>query len=181
MLPKHRSSDLVVQEVGDETVVYDLISNRVVCLNRTSSVIWKYCTGARTSQEVALAATAALGSDVSVDVVHFALQQLGNEALLEDELPKMHFAGMSRREVIRRIGLTTAIAIPLVSSVTAPEAIHAQSACIPVSGGCTCTTPSSMRLGQPCASGVAMACANPACICVYASNGNGNPTGNCIP
>jgi len=77
-----------------------------------------------------------------VRVVWLALDQLrGSYLLEEDETNEKTFwplalsgiGNMSRREAIRRIGLGTAIALPLVISITAPTPAEAAVSC-----GATC-------------------------------------------
>ena len=43
--PKARSSELVIQTVGNETLVYDLNSNEAHCLNETAALVWSKCNG----------------------------------------------------------------------------------------------------------------------------------------
>ena len=43
MRPKSRTDNLVVQEMNDEVLVYDLDSNKAVCLNETAAIVWKSC------------------------------------------------------------------------------------------------------------------------------------------
>jgi hypothetical protein len=65
---------------------------------------------------------------VPEEVVWLALDQLKKENLLENggEIPTK-FSGMSRREVIRKVGLATAIALPVIAGLVAPTAAQAQS------------------------------------------------------
>ena len=63
---------------------------------------------------------------MSEDLVWFALNQLEKEKLLNEEKEIVNkFEGLSRREVIKKIGLTSMIALPIVASLVAPSAIHA--------------------------------------------------------
>ena len=39
--PVARKSGLVVQEMPDEVLVYDLNSNKAHCLNQTAASVWK--------------------------------------------------------------------------------------------------------------------------------------------
>ena len=66
--------------------------------------------------------------------MHLALHDLGLAHLLESPGPAK---GLTRRELIRRLGAAAAIALPLVSTVAAPTAAEAQS-CIP-QGAFTCS------------------------------------------
>ena len=55
LMPRARQDELVVEELPDETLVYDLKRHKAHCLNRTSALVWQHCDG-RTS----VAAVAAL-------------------------------------------------------------------------------------------------------------------------
>ena len=52
--PVARKRELVVQESGEETLVYDLVSNRASCLNQTSALVWKHCDGSKTIGDIAI-------------------------------------------------------------------------------------------------------------------------------
>jgi len=47
-LPQARSEDLVIQDIGDEVLVYDLTRHKAHCLNRTAALVWRKCDGTRT-------------------------------------------------------------------------------------------------------------------------------------
>ncbi|REJ77806.1 MAG: PqqD family protein [Acidobacteria bacterium] len=178
MLPIYRKNDLVVQDMGDETFVYDLLTNRAICLNKMSSFVWKNCDGSLSAEGLASIASDKFGEKVTSELVELALDQLLKEDLIEYDDPASVFEGLSRREIIKKVGLTTMAALPIVTAITAPAAAAAQSVCVPVSGGCTCTEGSNGRMGQQCVE--AMACANGACRCVWANNGMNNTAGDCI-
>ena len=40
-----RHDELVVQELPDEVMVYDLKSHKAHCLNKTAAFIWNHCDG----------------------------------------------------------------------------------------------------------------------------------------
>ncbi|QQS41201.1 MAG: PqqD family protein [Acidobacteriota bacterium] len=174
MFPIHRKNDLVVQEIGDETFAYDLITNRAICLNKMCSFIWKNCDGRNSQREIAELASREFDEEVSIGLVELALEQLSEERLIENQRSSGIFDGLSRREILRKVGLTTMAALPIVTAITAPSAVSAQSACVPVSNGCTCTM--SGMMGQECVE--AVPCANPICRCVWRNNGNAD--GDCV-
>lgn len=163
--------------MGEETFAYDLITNRAICLNRMSSLIWKHCDGNNSVSAIAGIASKELGENVSVELVELALDQLSKEGLLEDHVSPGTFEGMSRREILRKVGLTTMAALPIVTAITAPSAAAAQSACVP-GGSCTCSTSSGGMQGQVCVPSAGMGCANPICRCTWENNGNA--MGTCI-
>ncbi len=183
MLPLARKVNIVVQESGSDLLVYDLDTNRAICLNNTSSLIWKKCDGTKSPWEIGNELQRDLGVDVTEDLIWFALEQLQNEHLLEsDDDFAARYAGLSRREVIRRIGLASVVALPIISSLVAPAAINAASiACVPLPLGCVCstTTSASRPPGTTCTANPGSACANRSCRCVQAGP-NGTSPGNCV-
>lgn len=160
MTPNARKDNLIVQELADELLVYDLKKHKAICLNKTSAMIWLNCDGNSSVTEIAKSVETKLGKPVSDEIVLFALDQLNKSDLLEFQADYSNsFEGLSRREIIKKVGLATAIALPIVSSLTAPMAIHAQScppagtgmADIPAGSGCPCLQP------QDCSGGSCMA------------------------
>lgn len=130
-LPKARTREIVVQEIENETLIYDLKTNQVLCLNQTSAMVWKYCSGKNSIAEIADKLSFELKTIVSEEVVEFAIEQLKKEKLIENESEIItNISFLSRREAIRRIGLTSAVMLPIISSVTAPTALQAQSVCL---------------------------------------------------
>ncbi|MEK6299796.1 MAG: PqqD family protein [Acidobacteriota bacterium] len=136
--PKARQEGLVVQQLEDEVLVYDNERFKAHCLNRTAALVWQHCNGKKTIQDIALALEKEAGSPVGEEVVWLALGQLGKSRLLTERvMPAAGKAGISRREVIRRVGIATAVALPVVTSIVAPKAAQAAN-CLP--SGSTCTT-----------------------------------------
>ncbi len=137
MKPIARKDDLVIQEVGGEILVYDLRTNKAICLNQTSALVWQNCDGKKDALEIAKDIEKELGSNVSEDFVWFAVNQLEKENLLNKEDKFVNkFEGLNRREVIKKIGLTSLVALPVVAAMVAPMSIHAQS-CTAMGGMCT--------------------------------------------
>ncbi|MGI9056304.1 MAG: PqqD family protein [Pyrinomonadaceae bacterium] len=137
MKPIARKDDLVIQEVGGEILVYDLRTNKAICLNQTSALVWQNCDGKKDAMEIAKNIEKELGSNVSEDFVWFAVNQLEKEDLLLEGQGKLEekYSGLSRREVIKKIGLTSMVALPIIASLTAPTAAFAQS-CVQNAPGC---------------------------------------------
>jgi hypothetical protein len=69
----------------------------------------------------------------SDDLIHFTLDELRRRDLLAETAAPEYFAGLSRREVLKRIGLTSVAALPVIASIVAPNAAHAASNCPPAS------------------------------------------------
>lgn len=126
--PQARLADLVVQELGGEILIYDLRTNQAFCLNETSALVWQDCDGSKTVAGIAEDLSQKTRSKVGEDFIWLALDGLKKNNLIENETDFAHdFAGLSRREAIRKIGLASLVALPLVASLTAPTAVQAQS------------------------------------------------------
>jgi len=143
-----RSEQLVVQELPDEVLVYDLTRHKAHCLNKTSAFIWSHCDGKTSASEIAEIMQKEWNTPVKEDTVWFALDKLGKADLLQQRvvLPKAQ-AGMSRRSAIRRLGFG-ALLVPVVMTIVSPTAQAGASvppACTvcnrKTTGGCdpTCT------------------------------------------
>src|SRR3712207_3552152 len=103
--PASRKRDIVVQEFNKEILIYDLTLNKAFSLNETSSLVWQACDGNKTVSEISQQISRQLKSLVSEDVVWLALDQLKKDNLLEeDSVESTPFEGLSRREVIRKVG-----------------------------------------------------------------------------
>lgn len=126
--PRSRRDNIVVQEVDGETLIYDLESNKALCLNHTSAIVWQACDGKRTIAEINDLLGKQLKVQTNEDVVWLALDQLSKAKLVDPRVDLgTKFQNLSRREVIRKIGIGSMIALPMVASLVAPTAIHAQS------------------------------------------------------
>ncbi len=66
------------------------------------------------------------------------------------------------------------IALPIIATLVAPKAVHANSACV-AGGTCTCTAPGVN--GQICPA--ATPCMDTNCQCSHANGGN--TAGTCVP
>jgi hypothetical protein len=146
--PTARKSGLVIQEVPDEILIFDVESNKAHCLNLTAATVWKSCDGKTSIQEIASILEKQSGKDVSDDLVWLAIDQLNETSLLESKVtPK--FVGQSRREVIKKIGLASMIAIPIVASLVAPRSAMANVSC-ECFADLDCTLPAFASCGSTC-------------------------------
>jgi hypothetical protein len=135
--PLSRRENLVVQEYGSEILIYDLTNNKAFSLNDSSALIWHACDGKHTVSEISAQISNKLNSPVNEDFVQLALEQLKKDNLLENSSEvSINFGGLSRREVIRKVGFATLVALPIVSSLIAPTAVNAQS--VACTGACQC-------------------------------------------
>ncbi|MBA2379201.1 MAG: hypothetical protein H0V76_06475 [Blastocatellia bacterium] len=147
-IPAARNVELVIQELEDELLLYDLVHNKAFCLNSTSREVWGYCDGTRSAEDIAQL----IGDQ---DVVWLALNELRSNHLLTNDLPSGKVLnGISRREAIKRIGLGSAAALPVILSMAAPTAAQTQSICGKQCGNDTACN----SIGSVCPSCVGMLC-----------------------
>jgi hypothetical protein len=147
LAPQARSAGLVVEELSDEVLVYDLERDRAHCLNLTAANVWKLCDGKSSPAEIATRLGVKLEPVEAQEVVWTALDQLGRAGLLDKKITRPS-AAISRRDVIKRLAVAAAITVPVVTSVVAPTATHAAT-CRP--SGDTCGS------SAQCCSGVCSA------------------------
>ena len=128
VIPHAREEGLVVEELPNELLVYDLDRHKAHCLNHTAALVWKNCDGQTPVQDLALALRDELGTPVEEEVVWFALDQLNRARLLREPVRRpAGRPGVKRRELIKRAGLAAALSIPIVTSLLAPTAFAALS------------------------------------------------------
>lgn len=149
LLPKARTQNIVTQELEAEILIYDLEINKAFCLNSTAAMVWKHCHGKSTFAEVIDDFNENFKQRITEDFVWLTLESLKKENLLMngDEV-KPRFNGMSRREVVRKVGLASMVALPLISSIVAPSAVQAQSGNPPSPPPLVCTPGLCMNLAD---------------------------------
>jgi len=137
LIPEARRVGLVVQELSGEVLVYDRERNKAHCLNSTAARVWGYCDGKTSVAQIARAIEGEINAPVDEDVIWLGVEQLSKTHLLQEgaKIPE-HKSGLSRREVMRRIGLAAAVALPVVTSIIAPSAAQAAN-CLPSGSACT--------------------------------------------
>ena len=131
LVPKARHNDLVIHQLEDEVLVYDLERYQAHCLNRTAALIWQHCDGKQTVRGLARLLV------TDEEVVWLGLCQLDKFHLLQEQMaPSPGPARISRRELGRRLGAVAALSLPLIVSVVAPTAAQAASAGLPDGAPC---------------------------------------------
>lgn len=136
--PHARKEGLVVRELPDEVLVYDLERDKAHCLNQTAALVWKHCDGETSVPEITRLLEKDLKAPVDEKLVWFALDQLSKDHLLEDGIvpPAAMLGGMSRRQMVRTLGLAAVVAVPLVTSIIAPTPAQAAT-CLASGQACT--------------------------------------------
>jgi len=118
-LPKARTERLIVQDLPDETLVYDNDNHEAHCLNASAAAVWKSCDGSRTVGEIATRVAPAAPREVAEQVVEATLDQLAERRLLVRGGRRER--GVSRREVLQRL-VAVGIAAPIIESIVSPAA-----------------------------------------------------------
>jgi len=142
MLPLRREADLLVEELADETVVYDRARNKAHCLNRSAALVWRHCDGRTTVAEMAAILHAELDLPADAAVVRLALDRLAGCHLLQDT-SRTDEVRASRRDLIRKFGVA-AVALPVVMTILAPNAATAGS------GTTSALCQTCVGMGLPC-------------------------------
>jgi hypothetical protein len=145
--PKARQDRLLVQQLDGETLVYDERTHRAHCLDARAGRVWSLCDGTRSVAEIAQAYGEGAQGEA---VVSWTVAELAKARLLDDS-PSTEREALSRRAMVKRVGLA---AIPIILAVTAPRARAAVSSCASV--GQPCTT-------KPCCPG--LTCSPSTLIC----------------
>ena len=155
--PLARSQDLIVEEVGDEVLVYDSNADTAHCLSPDAASVWRRCDGKTPIDGL----TAQV--DLSAERVESALSELERCELLEQPATP---AGHTRRDLTLKVARISAAAAatPLIISVAAPTPAQAATRAfcaqfssgncgMETSGGCSgsvgccCCTPTLVRQG----------------------------------
>ena len=153
--PIARKAGLVIQELPDEVLVYDLDRDRAHCLNQTAAFVWQRCDGRNTVAQIARTLGQQFDCSVDETIIWLALDQLERSHLLEQQLaPPPALAGMNRRAMVRALGLAAVVAIPVVTSIVAPTPAQAGSPCSNQGGSCTTSADCCPGFGLTCQIGV---------------------------
>lgn len=172
MAPRARDDRLVVQELADEVLVYDLSRHKAHCLNRTAAFIWRHCDGRTNVTEMAKLLRKEVKFPVDEGVVWFALDRLGRAHLLRERVtPPTGARRLSRREVMRKSALVggLSVLVPAVMSILAPTVAQAVSPCADATcekGGATPANNCNGCKGGKCKAGGTCVVAGGKCDCV---------------
>jgi hypothetical protein len=126
MRPDARQERLLIEEVGDELVVYDEQRHRAHRLNRAAALVWRSCDGRKTVADLKEILQSELNPAVDETLVWKALDRLGKANLLQEAVRPP--AGMTRRQALGKFGQTAALAllVPTITSITAPTPLQAK-------------------------------------------------------
>ena len=135
-LPSARDEGLVVEEIGDELLVYDMDRDHAHCLGPAAARVWRCCDGKTSATSIARK----LG--LEQEAVAHALDELVRCQLLAT--PAVTGKGLVVTHTRRDFGVRLAKAgaavasAPLIVSIVAPTAAHALTPCaaLPFVGSC---------------------------------------------
>jgi hypothetical protein len=124
--PRARDEGLVVQELPDELLVYDLERHRSHCLNHAAALVWRHCDGKKTVREIAASLQRDLDQPFDEDMVWLALNRLQRANLLQKPSAPLKVGPFSsRRALLRKMAVVGGSV--LVASIPVPAA-HAAAA-----------------------------------------------------
>jgi Coenzyme PQQ synthesis protein D (PqqD) len=136
---KPKRLDVFSREVMDELLIYDERTHLGHCLNWTAAAVWRACDGERTIADITRHLQAQVNPDIDEQTVRITLSKLKSAGLLLDENIPAEGETLSRREVMRRIGTITALALPVVTTMLMPTPARAAS-CFPPVHACNANT-----------------------------------------
>jgi hypothetical protein len=128
VFPRARQNDLVVQEIANEMMIYDLHSHQVHFLNAGAVAIWQVCDGSISIDSITAKVSEESGFLYDAEAVFDMLEQLKKCNLLESNASPESL--ISRRQLIRDTGKTAAVLLPLITTFAAPTSAMAQSCAV---------------------------------------------------
>ena len=141
-LPKARTDNLVIRELDDETLVYDVERDEAHCLNQTAALVWQQCDGKTTATQAARELRKELETTVDPDLIWLAVKQLQRFHLVDVSSKP---PSVSRRDLVLKYA-PLALSLPVIMSISAPTAAQGAS-CGGVGAPCGGANP-------PCCSGL---------------------------
>jgi hypothetical protein len=147
--PIARQEGILVETVGEESVVYDLQTKDVHCLSALAAAVFALADGRTTSTDIAELASYRLGRPVGEAEVADAVSQLESRSLL-DQPPAVE--GVSRRQALRTFA-AAGVGAALITTIAAPTALAATSQ-VPTGDCCGDSTKTNCAgLNSICSSG----------------------------
>jgi Coenzyme PQQ synthesis protein D (PqqD) len=127
-VPCAREEALLIEELPDELLVYDLERHRAHTLNRTAALVWRQCDGRTTIAEMAARLHRELDLPADERVVWMALARLQRAHLLQERIATPgSSADYTRRALLRKLALAGGLTLllPAVQSIVAPTVADA--------------------------------------------------------
>ena len=129
MYPRARRHGLLLDRVGEETIVFDEERKEAHSLNRMASIVWQQSDGTHSLAEIAAVLTEELHVDASEAIVLYALDKLASVHLLEEVDVTERDRPTTRRDVMKRAAAVgvAAVGLPAVLTMSAPTPAMAAS------------------------------------------------------
>jgi hypothetical protein len=137
-LPRARKEGLVIEDLPGEVLVYDLERHKAHCLNETAGIVWRLCNGKTSIEAIAERLQRDMEAPVDEEVVWLAIEQLETARLMSQPSRRKESGGLTRRELVIKLGWAAAVGLPLVTSIVAPRAVEAVTCGIVCSGDASC-------------------------------------------
>jgi len=124
MKPLARKSDIFVENLPQEVVLYDKSNNKVHCLKETAAAIWESCDGTRTVDDLAHIVEAKFGPPSDRHLVLQALAELEKADLMQAGSGIVSDVELtSRREAVGKLVMAgSALVATIVASAPAAHA-----------------------------------------------------------
>lgn len=135
-LPLSRTDNLVIRELDDETLVYDMERDEAHCLNHTAALVWQQCDGKTTAAHAARFLQGKLDVKVDTDLVWLAVKQLQRFHLVKATAKT---PSVSRRDLVLKYAPAALVLLPVIISITSPVPAQAASCGVACVDG-TCPT-----------------------------------------
>lgn len=129
--PRAKRAGLVLRQLDDELLVYDLSRQRAFSLNRNAARLFRLADGTRTVKDLAREMRDVPGQRASRVVVSIGLRDLERHGLLEGRSPTA--VSPSRRRWLRRV--VAATALPAILGLDARRTSAAT--CLPPGSVCS--------------------------------------------
>jgi hypothetical protein len=167
-LPSLRTENLVIQELPNELLIYDLEKDKAFCLNETARLIMDECHNGTSIDEAIINLNRKLKKQLSEEMIWMVVEQFKKFDLLKDDyrLP-VQTTRVTRRRILQSAA-ALGLALPVITSLVAPTAVNAQSN--------SCAMTSEMCVFQPpfdncCPGGTCISDILMGTICVGCSTG----------
>lgn len=180
--PQARDAGLVIEELDDELLVYDLERHKAHCLNSTAALVWRQCDGRTGVDGIAARLRSETHMPIDDEVVSVALRKLGKANLLRERvtMPKAFEFGSSRRDLLKKLALVGGLSVVTIISPTAAQAATGCTAKVSCQHACI----SNHGATFPCPGGVADQqngkCCKADLLCVQVQSPGTNNSGPCV-
>jgi hypothetical protein len=114
-------TNILVEEMSDEVLVYDLDRHRAHCLNPTAAFLLQHADGTRDLGQLTSLAAEEFDTPASEEVIRVGLKRLERAKLVRWDAQPSVPEGMSRRKALRQLA-TLGLAIPAVMTIVSPLA-----------------------------------------------------------